>query len=116
MSAGADLYSHIKSMMYTTVPTYAICLILFTFAGLKLQRSDTVGGGGIVATKRISCNRVRDQPDHPTSLLVLLILSIKKTPAEVSMLSSVRYRGGARYSHARSNSNRGNQQSEWRVM
>ena len=33
MSADTDLYSHIKSMMYTTVPTYIICLIIFTFLG-----------------------------------------------------------------------------------
>ena len=35
MSADTDLYSHIYSMLYTTVPTYVICLIIFTVIGLS---------------------------------------------------------------------------------
>ena len=34
MSADTDLYSHINSMLYTTVPTYVISLIAFMLVGL----------------------------------------------------------------------------------
>ena len=34
MSAGTDLYSHINSMLYTTVPTYIISIFLFAGLGL----------------------------------------------------------------------------------
>ncbi|MEL7649966.1 MAG: Na+/H+ antiporter NhaC [Sedimentibacter sp.] len=33
--AGTNLYDHIKAMLYTTVPTYIIALILYTVLGLK---------------------------------------------------------------------------------
>lgn len=33
--AKADLYTHLKSMMYTTVPTFGICIIAFYILGLK---------------------------------------------------------------------------------
>ena len=35
LATGTDLYTHIKSMLYTTIPTYFICLIIFTFIGLE---------------------------------------------------------------------------------
>jgi NhaC family Na+:H+ antiporter len=34
LSAQTDLYAHIRSMMYTTVPSYLIALALFTYFGL----------------------------------------------------------------------------------
>ena len=88
MSAGADLYSHIKSMMYTTVPTYAICLILFTFAGLSYS-GQTLSAAELLQLKEFLAIEFVINPITLLPLLVLLILSIKKTPAEVSMLSSV---------------------------
>ncbi len=35
MSAETDLYAHIRSMMYTTVPAYLIALVLFTVIGFS---------------------------------------------------------------------------------
>tara|TARA_R110002073_G_scaffold115350_4_gene253076 strand:- start:5504 stop:6928 length:1425 start_codon:yes stop_codon:yes gene_type:complete len=34
LSAGTDLYAHIKSMMYSTIPSYIIVLIVFSWIGL----------------------------------------------------------------------------------
>ena len=39
MSANTDLYSHIKSMMYSTVPTYLICVLIFTVIGFYFTTS-----------------------------------------------------------------------------
>lgn len=33
--AKADLYSHLKSMMYTTVPAFGVCIIAFSVLGMK---------------------------------------------------------------------------------
>jgi|TARA_B100000686_G_scaffold160159_1_gene167771 NhaC family Na+:H+ antiporter len=88
MSADTDLYSHIKSMMYTTVPTYIICLIMFTFVGLSYS-DQTLALQELLELKQylnlqFSINLLTLLP-----LIVLIVLSIKRVPAEVSMLASV---------------------------
>jgi NhaC family Na+:H+ antiporter len=37
--AGTDLFSHIRYMLYTTVPSYIITLIIFLFIGFSLETS-----------------------------------------------------------------------------
>lgn len=88
MSADTDLYSHIKSMMYTTVPTYIICLIIFTFLGfyftaqaMSEQELSTLSG---LLEVEFAISPLTLLP-----LVVLLALSINRTPAEASMLASV---------------------------
>ena len=88
MSADTDLYSHIKSMMYTTVPTYIICLIIFTFLGfyftaqaMSEQELSTLSG---LLEVEFAISPLTLLP-----LFVLLALSINRTPAEASMLASV---------------------------
>ena len=88
MSADTDLYSHIKSMMYTTVPTYVICLVMFTFIGLSYS-DQALALQELLELKQyldlqFSINLLTLLP-----LLVLIVLSIKRVPAEVSMLASV---------------------------
>ena len=88
MSADTELYSHIKSMMYTTVPTYIICLIMFTFVGLSYS-DQTLALQELLELKQylnlqFSINLLTLLP-----LIVLIVLSIKRVPAEVSMLASV---------------------------
>ena len=88
MSASTDLYAHIKSMLYTTVPTYLISLILFATLGFCYS-------GEILSAEELSV--FKDNLDiefviGPITLLpllVLLTLSLRKTPAEISMLASV---------------------------
>lgn len=88
MSADTDLYSHIKSMMYTTVPTYIICLIIFTFLGfyytaqaMSEQELSTLSG---LLDVEFAISPLTLLP-----LVVLLALSINRAPAEASMLASV---------------------------
>ena len=88
MSASTDLYAHIKSMLYTTVPTYLITLILFATLGFYYC-------GEILSAEELSV--FKDNLDiefviGPITLLPLLVLltmSLRKTPAEISMLASV---------------------------
>jgi Na+:H+ antiporter, NhaC family len=88
MSADTDLYSHIKSMMYTTVPTYIICLILFTLVGLSYS-DQTLSAQELMQLKHFLAIEFTINPLTLLPLLVLLVLSIKKAPAEISMLASV---------------------------
>ena len=37
LCAGTDLYSHIRSMMWTSVPTAVVCAIVYTVAGMNMK-------------------------------------------------------------------------------
>ena len=88
MSADSDLYSHIKSMLYTTVPTYIICLVLFTFIGLSYS-GETASAEELLQLKQHLAIEFEIGPLALLPLFVLLGLSLKRAPAEVSMLASV---------------------------
>ena len=88
MSAETDLYAHIKSMMYTTVPTYVICLIMFTFVGLSYS-GQTLSAQELLELKQHLATEFAISPLTLLPLIVLLVLSIRRTPAEISMLGSV---------------------------
>ena len=88
MSAETDLYAHIRSMLYTTVPAYIIALFLFTTVGLEY------------ADQALSVQQLNELKEHlaiefsigPVTLLplvVLLVLGIRRVPAEPSMLASI---------------------------
>ena len=88
MSAETDLYAHIRSMLYTTVPAYIIALFLFTVVGLEY------------ADQALSVQQLNELKEHlaieffigPVTLLplmVLFVLGIRRVPAEPSMLASI---------------------------
>jgi len=88
MSAETDLYAHIRSMLYTTVPAYIITLFLFTVVGLEY------------ADQALSVQQLNELKEHlaieffigPVTLLplmVLFVLGIRRVPAEPSMLASI---------------------------
>ena len=88
MSAGTDLYSHIKSMMYTTIPTYIISIMLFTFFGLYYSGQTLSPEELLNLTTHLEIE-FAISPLTLLPLAVLLTLSLRRTPAEVSMLASV---------------------------
>ena len=88
MSADTDLYAHIKSMMYTTVPTYVICLLMFTFVGLGYS-GQAFSAQELLELKQHLEIEFAISPLTLLPLIVLLVLSIRRTPAEASMLGSV---------------------------
>ena len=88
MSADTDLYSHIYSMLYTTVPTYVICLIIFTVVGLSYS-GQTASVQELLTLKQHLAIEFAIGPLTLLPLIVLFVLSLKRTPAEISMLGSV---------------------------
>ena len=88
MSANTDLYSHIKSMLYTTVPTYIISLILFIVLGLYYSGQTLSAEELMLLTDSLESEFLIN-PLTLLPLLVLLVFSLRRAPAEVSMLASV---------------------------
>jgi len=89
MSAGTNLYRHIGSMLYTTVPTFLIVLVIFIVWGLQY-------GDNVLPTNQLDEIRAAlasaYQLDLWVTLLPLLLmfgLSIKRYAAEVSMSCSI---------------------------
>lgn len=87
LTTGTDLYTHIKSMLYTTIPTYIICLVLFTFIGLEYA-------GEAYSTEGIETFKAAIEDHYVISLwgfvpiIVLFGLSVRKVPAEPAMISA----------------------------
>ena len=88
MSAGTDLYSHINSMLYTTVPTYIISIFLFTGLGLHYSGQPLSASEIVILSQALEVEFVIN-PLTLLPLAVLLVLSLRRTPAEISMLASV---------------------------
>jgi NhaC family Na+:H+ antiporter len=87
MSADTDLYSHIKSMLYTTVPTYIISLIAFTLVGLYYSSQTISAQESLILSQHLKIEFFIS-PLTLLPLIVLLTLSLKRTSAEASMLAS----------------------------
>ncbi len=82
--AGTDLYTHIKYMTITTVPTYIITLIVFLILGLTLHTEGTANLAEYDRLLNVSFNI------NPWLLLVPVVvigLIIKKTPPLVALLA-----------------------------
>lgn len=89
MSSDTDLYAHIRSMMMTTVPTFALVTIIFSLVGFGLYDSNEslsqaqniqVALSGLFNTNPL----ITLWP-----VIVMAILSYRKFPAEVSMTACV---------------------------
>ncbi|MGJ8688333.1 MAG: Na+/H+ antiporter NhaC [Gammaproteobacteria bacterium] len=89
MSANTNLYRHIGSMLYTTVPAYILCLLIFTFIGFSYSAN---------ALPVTAINEIQEALAGQYSLslvytllplLLMLVLSIRRVPAEISMSASV---------------------------
>jgi NhaC family Na+:H+ antiporter len=77
--AGTNLFEHIKYMMWTTIPSFCIALILFSLLGLQEDIAST--------TSRIEQMQVLLQQEFHIAwynlipLFVLLLLAVNKMPA-----------------------------------
>ena len=83
--AGTDLFTHIRYMMYTTVPTFIITLIIFLVVGLSFENDQNIDS----VNNLLSAieNRFVISPWLFLVPIGLLILIIKKIPALPSLLA-----------------------------
>lgn len=77
--AGSNLFEHIRHMLWTTVPSFVIAMILFTFLGFTEDRT-----GGDVSVDNVQ-NIILSTYDisllHLVPLVILVTLAVKKVPA-----------------------------------
>ncbi|MEZ5756656.1 MAG: Na+/H+ antiporter NhaC [Emcibacteraceae bacterium] len=85
LTTGTDLYTHIKSMLYTTIPTYIICLVLFTMIGMNYTEQ-AFSPEGIIEFKAAIENHYTVSLWGFLPLVVLFGLSFKRVPAEPTMI------------------------------
>lgn len=77
--AGADLFGHIRHMLWTTVPSFLLALVLFTVIGFNSDVSSDfarISEISTVLTQNFSISFVALIP-----LFVLLAMAVKKVPA-----------------------------------
>jgi NhaC family Na+:H+ antiporter len=77
MSAHTNLYRHIGSMLYTTVPTFVLCLLIFTLMG------------SMYADNSLPVAEIARMLATLLPLLVMLILSLRRVAPEISMSASI---------------------------
>lgn len=77
--AGSDLFDHIQHMLWTTVPSFVIAMIIFIFMGFSADVSSDIGRiDEIVSILQANFNI---SPMMLVPLFVLLVLAYKKMPA-----------------------------------
>ena len=82
--AGAELFTHIKYMAITTVPTFIITLLLFFIIGLNIE----VRGTPNISDKLEAINNALNiSPWLMLVPLAVVILIVKKTPPLVALLA-----------------------------
>ena len=81
--AGGDLFTHINYMLFTTIPTIVVTLIVFTVIGLNLDTSGEADVDSILASIDMSFNISGWLFIVP---LVVIVLIVKKTPPLAALL------------------------------
>ena len=77
--AGSDLFSHIRHMMWTTIPSFTIALVLFTILGFTEDRiAANVSIGNV---QEIILTNYNVSLFNLTPLVLLVIMAVKKLPA-----------------------------------
>ncbi|MDW7668168.1 MAG: Na+/H+ antiporter NhaC [Bacillota bacterium] len=85
VSAEANLYDHIKAMSYTTIPSYAIALFIYTIIGLKYAN----GSGNVSDIKLIQGTIFSSFNLNPMVILpmvILFTLNLLRFPAVPAMI------------------------------
>lgn len=89
MSAGTNLYRHIFSMLYTTIPAFALALLIFTWIGIGYDESN-LATSGINSIRDALANNYKLSPLIALlPIIVLAVLSIGRVAPEVSMSASI---------------------------
>ena len=89
MSAGTDLYRHIYSMLFTTVPAFLIALVLFLFIGFSYQASAPVTAEIDTLRAALAANYSLQPLITLLPLITLAVLSARRVGAEVTMSASI---------------------------
>lgn len=88
MSTDTDLYEHIRSMLYTTIPTFLIVLVVFAFMGYGVDQ--TASFADIEKIRTVLAAHFNLNPFITfIPIIVLFVLSMKRFAPEVTMTASI---------------------------
>ena len=76
------LFTHVKSMLYTMIPSFIICLILYIILGFRASGSIDTAAVNALATGLE--NSFSISIIHIIPIIVVLVLSVKKVPAFIT--------------------------------
>jgi len=77
--AGSELFAHIRYMMWTTIPSISISLVIFTFLGLSAETTVTLEAVESI-NQQLEAN-FNITPLNLIPVFLLLAMAIKKVPA-----------------------------------
>ncbi|OBX26304.1 NhaC family Na+:H+ antiporter [Gelidibacter algens] len=81
--AGTDLFTHIRYMLYTTVPTLIVTLTVFIIIGLNIDTTGAANTDGIIKAVDEAINV---SPWLFVVPVLVIVLIVKKTPPLVALL------------------------------
>lgn len=81
-SCEVPLFTHIKSMWYTTIPGTIICLVVYTILGMNA--SGQIDGALVDELSNGLSSSFNISPIHIIPVLLVLILSVKQVPAFIA--------------------------------
>ena len=88
MSSDTDLYEHIRSMLYTTIPTFLIVLVVFAYMGSGVDQ--TASFAEIKNIRGVLAANFNLNPFITfIPIVVLFVLSMKRYAPEVTMTASI---------------------------
>lgn len=77
--AGADLFGHIRHMLWTTIPSFVLALLLFAVLGFQSEGQADISK--INQLTKLLAENFDISVLHLTPLVVLLLMAVKKVPA-----------------------------------
>jgi NhaC family Na+:H+ antiporter len=89
MSAGTDLYRHIYSMLFTTLPAFILTFVIFLFIGFSYADKSLALDAVTSIQSALASNYSLTPLITLLPLILLATLSIRKVPAEVTMSCSI---------------------------
>jgi NhaC family Na+:H+ antiporter len=89
MSANTNLYRHIGSMLYTTVPAFVLSLIIFTVLGLRFADNALPETAIAQLQEALAGQYSLSLAATLLPLLVMLVLSLRRLSPEISMTASI---------------------------
>ena len=84
--ASSNLFSHIKYMMYTTIPSFVITLVIFFFIGFSIETTTTQNINDLLLALNSKFNINIILFIVPIAVVILII---KKTPAIPALMAGV---------------------------
>jgi len=88
MSSDTDLYEHIRSMLFTTIPTFLIVLVVFAYLGYGVDQ--TASFAEIEKIQDVLAAHFNLNPFITfIPIVVLFVLSMKRYAPEVTMTASI---------------------------